>query len=60
MQTKILLDSGSGVIGIAILASIQSAIVHANVDAGHTAVLSENIVEQPRPQDGAAAELLQQ
>lgn len=36
METKALLDSGSGVISIAILASVQAAIVHTDIDAGHT------------------------
>ena len=39
METKVLLGSGSGVIGIAILASIQAAVVHANVNTCHASTL---------------------
>ena len=37
MESEILLDGGSGVIGIAILASVQAAVVHADIDACHAA-----------------------
>ena len=37
MESEILLDSGSGVIGVAILASVQAAIVHADINACHAA-----------------------
>ena len=36
MKIEILLDSDRGVIGVAILAAIQTAIIHADIDAGHT------------------------
>ena len=39
VKPEVLLDSGSGVVGIAILASIRAAIIHADIDAGHTAAL---------------------
>lgn len=39
MKFEVLLDGGRGVVGVAILASIQAAIVHTNIDAGHTAAL---------------------
>ena len=39
MKSEVLPNSGSGVIGVAILASIQAAIIHADIDAGHTATL---------------------
>ena len=39
MKFEIPLDSGRGVIGVAIFASVQAAIVHADIDAGHTAAL---------------------
>jgi hypothetical protein len=35
VESEIPLDSVRGVISIAILASIQAAIVHADIDAGH-------------------------
>ena len=37
VKPEILMDSGSGMIGIAIPASIQAAIVHTDINAGHTA-----------------------
>ena len=37
MESEILLDSGSGVIGVAILASVQATIVHTDIDACHAA-----------------------
>ena len=37
MESEVLLNSDSGVIGIAILASIQAAIVHADINACHAA-----------------------
>ena len=37
MKPEIFLDSGSGVIGIAILTSVQAAIVHADINACHAA-----------------------
>ena len=39
MKFEIPLDSGRGVIGVAILAAIQAAIVHANIDTCHAAAL---------------------
>ena len=39
MKLEILLNSGSGVIGIAILAAIQTTIVHADINACHAAAL---------------------
>ena len=44
MESEILLDSGSGVIGVAILASVQATIVHADIDAGHTTAFSSLIL----------------
>ena len=38
MESKVLLDSSNGVIGIAILTSVQAAIVHADINACHTTV----------------------
>ena len=35
MKSEVLPNSGSGVIGVAILASVQTAIVHADIDACH-------------------------
>ena len=35
MESEVLLNSDSGVIGIAILACVQTAIVHANINACH-------------------------
>ena len=35
MKSEVLPNSGSGVIGIAILASVQTAIVHADINACH-------------------------
>ena len=39
MKSEVLPNSGSGVIGVAILASVQAAIVHADIDACHAAAL---------------------
>ena len=35
VKSEVLLNSGSGVIGVAIVASIQTAIVHADINACH-------------------------
>ena len=39
MESEVLLNSDSGVIGIAILACVQTAIVHANINACHASTL---------------------
>lgn len=39
MKSEVLPNSGSGVIGVAILASVKTAIVHADIDACHAPAL---------------------